>query len=57
MLRNQEEEMASKVGPPAGCGYDPSKSYEMETNSIFARICLHCTPAPKKNKINPETES
>ncbi len=38
MLRNQEEEMASGVGAPQGCGYDPSQNYEMETDSIFCNI-------------------
>ncbi|MFO1464064.1 MAG: hypothetical protein U1F66_09810 [bacterium] len=37
-LRKDEEELATRVGAPAGCGYSPTENLEMETDSIKCSI-------------------
>jgi len=37
-LRKDEEELATRIGAPAGCGYSPTESLEMETDSIKCSI-------------------
>jgi len=37
-LRKDEEELATRIGAPAGCGYSPTESLEMETDSIQCSI-------------------
>jgi len=39
-LRKDEEDLATRVGAPAGCGYNPNESLEMETNSIKCEMDL-----------------
>lgn len=37
-LRKDEEELATRIGAPTGCGYSPTESLEMETDSIQCTI-------------------
>ncbi|MFO1464299.1 MAG: hypothetical protein U1F66_11030 [bacterium] len=37
-LRKDEEDLAVRIGPPAGCGYSPTESLEIETDSVQCSI-------------------
>jgi hypothetical protein len=34
VLQRDEEEMAARIGPPTGCGYDPNVSVQMWTDTV-----------------------